>query len=209
MLISAGDTSAQFMFFINRSGAEFPYYISESKQCAQFSIPAYSGGKLERDVIAHTLQVASRNMRMCIKVIRWFLVEASLPQNCIIYMYCYVCIAFTSSTQITLNYNYTLHSTHVTLEDAQCCFLEANVTTASCNVIVSGLSLPTAGMHTLSLMLEPTNHNLVCDQSLLAVTISEFIMIVCVCRTQWNLSILDTVGTQLAVLYREVSLTQK
>ena len=52
MEISAADTSAQFMFSINRSGAEFPNYIS--KQCAGFSIHSSSGGKLERDVIAHT-----------------------------------------------------------------------------------------------------------------------------------------------------------
>ena len=29
------------------------------------------------------------------------------------------------------------------------------------------------------------------------------------CCVQWNLSIEDTIGTQLAVLYREVSLTQR
>ena len=43
-----GDTSAQFMFSINRSGAEFPNYISE--QCAEFSIHPSTGGKLERAV---------------------------------------------------------------------------------------------------------------------------------------------------------------
>ena len=126
------------------------------------------------------------------------------PQNCIIYMYCYVCISFTSNTLLTLNY-YTLHSTDVTPKDP-CCFSEANVTTTSCNVTVSGLSLSTMRMHTVSLMLEPTDHNLVCDQNFTA-NFSEFIMIGC--RIQWNLSIVDTIGTQLVVLFREVPLNQR
>ena len=54
VLINAGNTSAQFMFSINRTGAEFPNYIS--KQCAKFNISPSSPGKLERDVIARTLQ---------------------------------------------------------------------------------------------------------------------------------------------------------
>jgi len=30
-----------------------------------------------------------------------------------------------------------------------------------------------------------------------------------VCDLQWNISVVDTIGTQLAVLYREVSLIQR
>ena len=136
-------------------------------------------------------------MRICIKIIRWFLVEASLPTK-LHYLYVLLCVhslhfQYTTNTEL-----YTLHSTDVTLGDNQCCFSEANVTTTLCNVTVSGLSLSTMEMHTVSLMLKQTDHNLVCDQNL-TVNFSEFIMIVC--RTQWNLSILNTIGTQLAVLY--------
>ena len=104
------------------------------------------------------------------------MVEASLPTK-LHYLYVLLCVHFlhfqyTNNTEL-----YTLHSTDVTLGDNQCCFSEANVTTTLCNVTVSGLSLSTMEMHTVSLMLEPTNHNLVCDQNL-TVNFSEFIMIV-------------------------------
>ena len=130
------------------------------------------------------------------KLCRWFLVEASLPTK-LHYLYVLLCVHFLHFQYTTNTELYTLHSTDVTLGDNQCCFSEANVTTTSCNVTVSGLSLSTMGMHNISLMLKQTDHNLVCNQNF--TVFSEFIMIGC--RIQWNLSIVDTTGTQLAVLY--------
>lgn len=190
VVISAGETSAQFMVSINRSGAEFPNYIS--KQCAEFSIPVPSGGKLEGDVIGHIHKTEHKKMHK--KIIRWFMVGASIPTK-LHYLYVLLCVHFLHFQYTTNTELYTFHSTDVTLGGNQCCFSEANVTTTSCNVEVSDLNTSTTGMHTISLMLNSTDHNLVCNQSLLTVKFSKFIMIVC--RIQWNLSILDTIGCVL------------
>ena len=105
---------------------------------------------------------------------------------------------------------YILHSqcsnSHIdvyTLENAPaCCFSEANITEISCNVTISGLST-TVRRQIVQLQLEPTDHNLVCNQSVLSVEVGEHKYIyvhtyTCVCIIyQFGLTYLNIKGTLL------------
>ena len=58
------------------------------------------------------------------------------------------------------------------LRPDHCCFSsETNSTTTSCNVSVSGLNTSTVGGQRLPLELEPTDHNLVCNENVLSLTV--------------------------------------
>ena len=58
------------------------------------------------------------------------------------------------------------------LRPDHCCFSsETNSTTTSCNVSVSGLNTSTVGGQRLPLQLEPTDHNLVCNENVLSLTV--------------------------------------
>ena len=60
-----------------------------------------------------------------------------------------------------------------TLENTPaCCFSEANITEISCDVTVSGLNT-TVMKQIVPLQLEPTDHNLACNQSVLSVEVGE------------------------------------
>ena len=58
------------------------------------------------------------------------------------------------------------------LRPDRCCFSsETNSPTTSCNVSVSGLNTSTVGGQRLPLQLEPTDHNLVCNESVLSLIV--------------------------------------
>lgn len=64
-----------------------------------------------------------------------------------------------------------LHYTDAFINDDGCCFNESNSTETSCHVRVPGLDTSAVEKQNISLQLETTNHNLVCDQGLLPVIV--------------------------------------
>ena len=83
---------------------------------------------------------------------------------CLIRQHCYHHAYF-------FTFNFCPHSADIIHINNSCCFSEANVSEISCTVTVIGLNTSTVGEERLSLLLEHTDHNLVCNQSLFSVIV--------------------------------------